>query len=132
MGSSPTYCPEVQRYMHPSIKKLVVYVPSHDYAISQAFYQALGFTLTEGWGDTIDCSLGGATFRLQNYYNKDWAENFMMKFDVDDVDRWYEHCKRVLTANKYAHARVAPPEMVGDTKIMHIWDPCGVLLIFIQ
>jgi len=118
--------------MQPTIKKLVVYVPSHDYAISRAFYTALGFTLTEGWGDTMDCNLGGAIFRLQNYYNKDWAENFMMKFDVDDVDAWYEHGKNVLTENKYAHARIVPPEMVGDTKIMHIWDPCGILLIFVQ
>lgn len=80
----------------------------------------------------MDCTLGGATFRLQNYYVKDWAENFMMKFDVEDVDAWYSHAKQVLDANNYDNARMDKPEMIGDTKIMHIWDPCGVLLIFIQ
>lgn len=118
--------------MPPTIKELVVYVPAQDYEVSKAFYKALGFTLTVGWGDTMDCRLGNAVFRLQNYYVKDWAENFMMKFDVDDVDAWYEHAARVLDENTYAHARIAEPEMIGDTKILHIWDPCGVLLIFIQ
>ncbi|QQS33461.1 MAG: glyoxalase [Acidobacteriota bacterium] len=118
--------------INPTINQLVVYTPAENFEVSKAFYAALGFTLTEGWGGTMDCQLGGATFRLQNYYVKDWAENFMMKFDVDDVDAWYSHGKQVLDANSYGHARIAEPEMIGDTKIMHIWDPCGVLLIFIQ
>ena len=118
--------------MPPTIKELVIYVPAADYEVSKAFYKALGFTLTEGWGDTMDCRLGNAVFRLQNYYVKDWAENFMMKFDVEDVEAWYEHACGVLAENTYAHARIAEPEMIGDTKILHIWDPCGVLLIFIQ
>lgn len=118
--------------MAPGIKELVVYVPAQDFEVSKSFYSALGFELTEGFGDTMDCRLGGAVFRLQNYYVKDWANNFMMKFDVDDVAAWYSHVKSVLDKKTYAHARVAEPEMVGDTKIMHVWDPCGVLLIFIQ
>ena len=80
----------------------------------------------------MDCRLGAAVFRLQNYYVKDWAENFMMKFQVDDVQSWYEHAKEVIGAGNFGHARHDEPEMVGDTKIFHIWDPCGVLLIFIQ
>lgn len=118
--------------MTPTIKELVTYVPAEDFAISKRFYSALGFELAEAWGGTMDCRLGGAVFRLQNYYVKDWAENFMMKFDVDDVDAWHSHAKQVLDANAYGHARIAEPEMTGDTKILHVWDPCGVLLIFIQ
>jgi hypothetical protein len=118
--------------MNPSIRELVVYTPAEDFEISKSFYAALGFELTEGWGDTMDCRLGGAVFRLQNYYVKDWAENFMMKFDVDDVDAWYQHAKTVIDGGTYGHARYSEPEMIGDTKIFHVWDPCGVLLIFIQ
>src|SRR5438477_11734729 len=113
--------------MNPSIRELVVYTPAEDFEISKSFYAALGFELTEGWGGTMDCRLGGAVFRLQNYYVKDWAENFMMKLDVDDVDAWYDRVQRVLAENTYGDARVAPPEMVGDTKLMDVVDPCGVL-----
>src|SRR5688572_12595176 len=118
--------------MKPTIKELVVYVPSEDFEVSKRFYSELGFELTKGFGDTMDCRLGGAVFRLQNYYVKDWAHNFMIKFDVDDVQAWYEHVRKVLDENTYGNARMAEPEMVGDTKIMHVWEPCGVLLIFVE
>ena len=73
--------------MNPTINELVVYTPAEDFEVSKSFYAALGyFRLTEGWGDTMDCKLGGARFRPQNYDEKKWAENFMMKLDVDDVD----------------------------------------------
>lgn len=115
-----------------TINELVVYVPARDFEVSKNFYSALGFQLTEGWGGTMDCRLGNVVFRLQNYFVKDWANNFMMKLDVDDVGEWYQHVKKVLDENKYGAARVAEPEMVGDTKILHVVDPSGVLLIFIQ
>lgn len=118
--------------MKPTIRQLVVYTPAENFEVSNAFYKALGFTLTEGWGDTMDCRLGGAVFRLQNYYVKDWANNFMMKFDVESVDAWYVHAKNVIDSGDYGHARYDKPEMIGDTKVFHVWDPCGVLLIFIQ
>ena len=88
--------------------------------------------MTEGWGGTMDCRLGGAAFRLQDYYVKDWAENFMMKFDVDNIDLWHDHANRVIAAGGYAHASIDEIETIGDTKIFHVWDPCGVLLIFVQ
>lgn len=115
-----------------TIKESVVYTPAQDFEQSKRFYTALGFTLTEGWGGTMDCRLGGAVFRLQNYYVKDWAENFMMKFEVEDVEAWYEHAKKVLGEGDFENARHDEPETIGDTKIFHVWDPCGVLLIFIQ
>ncbi|MFN0279349.1 MAG: glyoxalase [Pyrinomonadaceae bacterium] len=114
------------------INELIVYVPAENFELSKRFYSALGFTLTEGWGDTMDCRLGNAVFRLQNYYVRLWAENFMMKFDVDNVDAWYAHAKKVIDEGDFGNARYDYPEMNGDTKIFHVWDPCGVLLIFIQ
>lgn len=118
--------------MNPTINELVVYTPAEDFAISKRFYAALGFELTEAWGGTMDCRIGRAVFRLQNYYVKDWAENFMMKFDVDDVQAWHEHAKRVIDDGNYSNTRYDEPEIIGDTKICHVWDPCGVLLIFVQ
>ena len=118
--------------MTPTINDLIVYTPAEDFGLSQKFYAALGFELTEGWGDTMDCRLGNVVFRLQNYYVKEWAENFMMKFSVDDVQAWYEHAKQVIDERDFGSARYDEPELLGDTYIFHIWDPCGILLIFIQ
>lgn len=113
------------------ITDLLVYTPSENFELSKQFYSELGFELTEGWGGTMDCRLGGAAFRLQNYYVKEWAENFMMRFGVEDVRAWHAHVKRVINGGKYANARVSEPEIVEGTPIFHVWDPCGVLLIFV-
>jgi hypothetical protein len=119
--------------MKLAIEELSVYTPAKDFELSKRFYAALGFTLTEGWGDTVDCRLGDAVFRLQNYYVKDWAENFMMKFSVKNIEGWHAHAKKVIDEGDFGDARISAIETVGgDTKIFHVWDPCGVLLIFIQ
>ena len=116
-----------------TIDELVVYVPSQDFLLSQRFYCALGFSLTDGWDGTKDCRLGSAVFRLQNYYKKDWAENFMMKLQVDDLEAWHAHAKDVINNYDFAHARYDEKiDLAGDTKVFHVWDPCGVLLIFLD
>ena len=123
----------MQANMNPTINELVVYTPAEDFAISKRFYAALGFELTEAWGGSFDCRLGNALFRLQNYYVKDWANNFMLQFDVDDANEWYEHVKPIVDSGEFGDARVTLPEAVtGDTIITHVTDPSGVLLIFIQ
>ena len=114
-----------------TINQLKIYTPAKDFVESKRFYQALGFELTEAWGGNVDCKLGNAEFRLQNYYAKEWAENFMMQFWVDDVDAWHEHAKAVIADGGF-DARTMPPEMVGDTKVCHVIDPTGVLLIFLD
>lgn len=116
----------------PTINELVVYVPAENFELSQRFYSALGFTLADGWDNTKDCTLGNAKFRLQNYYKKDWAENFMMIFWVPDVKEWYEFAKPIIDTGEFPNARISEPEMIGDTGCVHIWDPCGVLLILLD
>ena len=119
--------------MSLDIKSMNVYVPAKDFDLSKRFYQALGFTLTEAWGGNVDCRLGNSLFRLQNYYVKDWANNFMLQFDVGDAQEWYDHVKPLIDSGEYGDARVMLPEAVaGDTIITHVVDPTGVLLIFIQ
>ncbi|MDN5882328.1 MAG: lactoylglutathione lyase [Nitrosospira sp.] len=81
------------------IKSLRPYVPARDFELSKRFYAALGFTMSEGWGGTADFTLNGCGFRLQDYYVKDWANNFMFVVGVDDA------------------------------MVLHVLDPSGVLLV---
>ena len=78
------------------INSMNVYVPAKDFELSKRFYAALGFTLTEAWGGNFDCRLGNSLFRLQNYYVEGWANNFMLQFQVDDANAWYEHAKAII------------------------------------
>lgn len=102
----------------PTISGHKVYVPADDFGESKQFYGDLGFELTEAWGGSFDCKLGNAEFRHQNYFVKDWAHNFMMLFQVEDVQAWYEHVKPIVDSGRYKNTRVGPPELKGDTWIL--------------
>ncbi|MFO1177032.1 MAG: VOC family protein [Ottowia sp.] len=114
------------------ISCLKAYVPARDFEESKRFYQALGFTMSEGWGGTADFELGGYCFRLQNYYAKDWAENFMIVMDVDDIEAWHRRAQELVASDAFSNIRFSPPESVDGSRVLHIWDPSGVLLIFVQ
>ena len=115
-----------------AIKDLKVYMPSKDFAISKRFYSALGFTMTEGWGGTADFELNGNRFRLQDYYVKDWADNFMVVMGVDDVEEWHQHVRKIAGSGEFGNVRIKPPETVGSSIVLHVVDPSGVLLVFVQ
>jgi catechol 2,3-dioxygenase-like lactoylglutathione lyase family enzyme len=108
------------------------YVPAKDFELSKRFYSELGFKTSEGWGGTVDFELDGNRFRLQNYYVKDWANNFMMVMSVDDVEAWHQHAKKLVASGEFPGICIKAPEPVGDSRVLHVVDPSGVLLIFVQ
>jgi predicted enzyme related to lactoylglutathione lyase len=118
--------------MSPTIQDLKVYVPAKDFELSKRFYAAMGFSMSEGWGGTADFELGGNRFRLQNYYVKDWAENFMMVMRVDDVEAWHAHARNIVESGEFPGVRIMPPEKVDGSLVLHVVDPSGVLLIFVE
>ena len=118
--------------MNLNVSELKVYVPAKDFEMSKEFYRELGFEVMEAWGGNFDCRLGPTIFRLQNYYVKDWAENLMLQFAVDDARAWYEHAKAVIAGGSFGDARLMEPQVHDGALITHVIDPSGVLLIFIQ
>ena len=118
--------------MRPTLTDLKPYVPAKDFARSKAFYAALGFTLVEAHGGTVDCDLDGNRFRLQNYYVQAWAENFMMVMYTTDAEAWHRHVREVVAAGGFTEVRIKPPEDVGYDSVLHVTDPAGVLLVFVQ
>lgn len=118
--------------MSLTIKDMKAYVPARDFALSKRFYTALGFSMSEGWGGTADFELGGHRFRLQDYYVRDWANNFMIVMGVDDVEAWHRRAKEIASSGEFGGVRVKAPEPVDDWLVLHVVDPSGVLLIFVQ
>jgi hypothetical protein len=92
----------------------------------------MGFSVVPAWGGNYDCSIGPYMFRLQNYYVEDWANNFMMQFQVQDAAAWCDHARAVIDTGLFGDARVSPTESFDGALITHVVDPSGVLLIFIQ
>ncbi len=115
-----------------SINDFKVYMPAKDFEKSKEFYRSLGFNMTGGWGGTADFELNGNSFRLQNYYVKEWAENFMVKIGVDDVDAWQQQAREIAVSPQFDNVEVKPIEAVDGFRVLHVVDPSGVLLVFVQ
>jgi predicted enzyme related to lactoylglutathione lyase len=115
-----------------TIRGFKVYMPAKNFELSKRFYAALGFAMTEGWGGTADFELNGYRFRLQDYYVKDWAENWMVVIDVDDVKMWHERVQLMARSGEFGSMSVREPHDVDGSMVLEVPDPSGVLLVFVQ
>ena len=116
----------------PEAKDVKVFVPTKNFQESLTYYLALGWK--KHWSDEklAELELGNTRIYLQAYYNKGWANNFMMYINVDSAQEWYEHIQQVLDQHSYKYARVKPPKEEPHAIVTYAWDPCGVLLHFAQ
>ncbi len=103
------------------------FLPARDFDQSRAFYAALGFeTLLDA--DVTIFAVGGGAFILQRYYQKEWAENFMMQLMVDDLDAWWAHIASLnLPATFGVKAPKAPAMQPWGLRVAYVYDPSGVL-----
>ena len=80
-----------------AVEDVRTFVPAMDFARSKAFYEAIGWSTirTDGEGLAL-MDLAGHRFMLQDYYVKQWAENFMLAIIVSDAAAWFERVSSVL------------------------------------
>ena len=102
-------------------------MPAQDFERSKSFYETIGFEkVFDGEVAIFDAGSGG--FILQRYYQKQWAENFMMQLLVDDLDAWWAHIEELDLPSKF---RVQPPKTPAlqpwGLRVAYVYDPCGVL-----
>jgi uncharacterized glyoxalase superfamily protein PhnB len=103
------------------------YLPTQDFEVSKAFYQALGFELVHD-GEVAIFAVGSSGFILQRYYQKDWAGNFMMQLAVDDIDGWWAHIEAADLPGRFGAPAPRPPALQPWGLIVaYVVDPCGVL-----
>ena len=103
------------------------FLPAKDFDLSKRFYETLGFDKILD-SDVAIFKAGSGGFILQRYYQKDWAENFMMQLMVDDLDAWWEHINALDLPGTFG---VSPPKAPAmqpwGLRIAYVVDPSGVL-----
>jgi catechol 2,3-dioxygenase-like lactoylglutathione lyase family enzyme len=103
------------------------FVPAKDFAISKAFYEALGFPKLLD-GDVAIFGVGAGAFILQDFYREAHAGNFMMQLMVDDLDAWWAHVEALdLPAKFEVRPPSAPAMQPWGLRIVYLFDPAGVL-----
>jgi len=107
--------------------ELKPFVPARDFALSRRFYGELGFTERSEGGGVAYFLHGETSFLLQDFYNKELAENLMLHLLVEDVDAWHARVASAGLAQRYG---VKVSEIVQQPWRMRdfaLWDPSGVL-----
>ena len=119
--------------MNLNVSDVKTFVPAKNFEESFNFYTALGWR--PDWkaedNSLAVMELGNHRFYLQNYYQKDWAENFMLHITVDDAQAWFEHASKVISEQGGGNVRPPKHESYGAL-VTYVWDPSGVLLHFAQ
>ncbi|MBN9573752.1 hypothetical protein [Alicycliphilus denitrificans] len=112
---------------------LRTFIPSRDFALSKAFYAALGCALEWSDDNLALFNLAGSRFYLQRHYVQEWAENSMLQIAVQDAAQCFKDVSALIAEGSFPGARVAPPrhEPYGAW-VAYVWDPCGVLLHLVQ
>lgn len=119
----------------PRANDIKAFVPAMNFSESLEFYKALGWRVNFKADDDglAELELADCRFYLQDYYNKDWANNFMLHITVDDAEAWWKHASKAIDAGNYKNARVKEPEEQSyGALVTFVWDPSGVLLHFAE
>lgn len=103
------------------------FIPAKDFELSKRFYESLGFEKVLD-SEVAIFNSGSGGFILQRYYQKEWAENFMMQLMVDDLDLWWEHIAALDLPGRFGVPQPKPPAVQPwGLRIAYVIDPSGVL-----
>ena len=106
-------------------------VPAKDFGLSKRFYIELGFQPRPLTERLAEMQLGAFSFILQDYYVREWANNFVVHVTVSDVGLWWDHIGSLDLAARYG-VKLQPPEPQGWAVVVGVTDPCGVLWRFAE
>lgn len=103
------------------------FLPAKDFDLAKRFYETLGFEKVLD-SDVAIFRLGGGGFILQRYYQKDWADNFMMQLMVENLDAWWAHIQSLDLPGQFGVAQPKPPALQPwGLRVAYVVDPSGVL-----
>lgn len=109
------------------IVEIKAFVPARDFEQSKQFYTDLGFSVAWSGDDLAYICHGNSSFLLQNFYNKEHADNFMMHILVEDVQAWWDHVVKTGLVEKYEVKALPPEDRPWKMRDFVLSDPSGVL-----
>lgn len=108
------------------------FVPSgSDFKKAAAFFQELGFTMTWDMGDYAGFENHNCSFILQNYDQRDFAENFMLSVGVEDADSFRAEVLDKKLPEKFG-IRISQVINQPYGREVNIIDVAGVCWHFVQ
>ena len=107
-------------------RKLHSFIPSgKNYVQAQLFFEELGFENVYADDHMSIFRNEGVEFFLQNFYNQDFQDNYMVAMSVEDLDGLWVHIKNKKLEEKYPIKVISHEETTWGRQILLI-DPAGV------
>ena len=108
------------------------FIPSgNNFQGSKEFFQELGFTIRWDAGDYIGFEKDQSSFILQQFDNREFAENLMITVAVDDVDAYREFLLGKKLAERFS-IRIGLVTEQPYGREMNVIDPAGVCWHFVE
>jgi hypothetical protein len=102
------------------------FVPSgSDFRASRQLFLELGFNITFETGDYVGFENNGCRFIMQNYNVKEFAENFMMRVTVDDLDEFWKKISEKNLPEKF-NVKLNEPTNFPWGREVNLIDIAGV------
>lgn len=108
-------------------QSLLPFVPSgKDYEASRRLFAALGFE--EMWENNGYAGFrnGGAEFILQRFDDDTFAQNFMVRLNVDDLDQWWSTVSQKALDRSFPGVRFSGPTDHPWGREVNMIDLAGV------
>jgi len=109
------------------VLSLLPFVPSGaQYESSRRLFADLGFE--EVWENSGYAGFknGDAQFILQKYDERSFAENFMVRLNVRDLDAWWQQISSLQLDQKYPGFKINPPSDFPCGREVNFIDLAGV------
>jgi uncharacterized glyoxalase superfamily protein PhnB len=104
------------------------FVPAKDYDQSRQFYEALGFVARFATDRITVMAHGDNGFLLQNFYQKDLAENLMIQLSISDLAGWWQRHAPERVAERFGTKAPSQPALQPWGQVVgFVHDPSGVL-----
>jgi predicted lactoylglutathione lyase len=108
------------------------FVPSgKEFEKSKQLFQALGFKINWDAGDYVGFQRDDCKFILQNFYAKDFAENFMITVNVDSAEEFRKEVIDKKIPEKFG-IRIGEVTNQPYGREVNIIDIAGVCWHFVQ
>lgn len=113
----------------PTALDVKAFVPAKDVALSLDFYRELGFAVLWQNAQIAELEIAGSRLLLQNFYVREWAENFMIRIEVESAAEWYAHVQKLIQSGRYPGVSAKPPALQPwGEMVSYCVDPSGVLI----
>ena len=114
------------------VHSIAAFVPSGaDMNLSKQLFQDLGFTITWDQGDYVGFEKDGCKFILQNYNQKEFAENLMLSVNISNVEEFRNFVEEKKLVEKYG-IRISGIMNQPYGKEVNLIDLAGVCWHFVQ